>query len=133
MPAYDYRCTQCDLIHETFYRMNDKPKTIPCPECGGESVSHPSIGAILGDEAAWLNSVREVVDPSGGEHCQRFLRDPSRANYKDWMQKSNLRHLEPGEERRAKPSKAEREREKKARTDKAMKALHEARKVTVKP
>lgn len=132
MPAYDYRCTECEMIHEAFYRMADKPKTIPCPECGGESVSYPSIGAILGDEAAWLKSVTEVVDHEGGAHCQRFIADPTRENYKKWMKESKIRPMEPGEEKRRKPSKADREKAKKQRTDSAMKALHESRKITVK-
>lgn len=131
MPAYDYRCLGCELIHEAFYKMADKPKTIPCPECGEKSISYPSVGAILGDEAGWLNSVTEVVDKQGGEHCQRFLADPTRDNYKKWMKGSGVRPMESGEERRSKPTQADKAQARKQRTDRAMKTLHESRKIKV--
>lgn len=130
-PLYDFHCHRCDQTHEVFYKMADKPKTVLCPECGGESVSHPSIGAILGDEAAWLNSVTEVVDKNGGEHCQRFIADPTRDNYKKWMKGSGVRPMEPGEERRSKPTKADKAQAKQQGTDRAMKTLHESRKIKV--
>lgn len=132
MPLHQWECPDHGEFEESF-KIADKPKYCPCPECGKASRQVVTIGAILGDEAAWLNSVCEVVDPEGGAHCQQFLNNPTRSNYKKWMKESNLRPLEPGEERRRKPTAADRERAKKERTDSAMKALHEARKVTVKP
>jgi len=45
----------------------------------------------------WIKSIREVVNKEGGSHCQQFLKDPTRDNYKAWMTKEGIRHLEVGE------------------------------------
>ena len=132
MPMYAWACKVCGLQFDSFWKMADKPKEEICPDCQGTATQQVTHCAVLGEEAAWLESVKTVVDKDGGEHCQRFLEDPSRANYKRWMAGEKIRPLEPGEPvgRHPKPSKSQRIKE---LADGAMKKLHEARKVEVKP
>lgn len=33
MPAYNYKCSECDLIFEVIHKMNESPQ-IKCQECG---------------------------------------------------------------------------------------------------
>ena len=107
-PAYDFHCDACDFDVEHVCKMADRPSTIGCPSCGGNMNQVPSLPAVLGDEAAWLKSVTEVVNKDGGPHCQRFLKDPSRSNYRAWMKGENLRPMEPGEQTWKKPPKRDR-------------------------
>lgn len=48
MPAYDYLCP-CGEQQEHFFRVADKPDTVPC-KCGGKATKQLSIGGIQGDE-----------------------------------------------------------------------------------
>jgi putative FmdB family regulatory protein len=48
MPAYDYLCP-CGEKQERFFRVADKPDTVPC-KCGGTATKQLSIGGIQGDE-----------------------------------------------------------------------------------
>ena len=34
MPTYRYECTSCEVTHEFFHSMSEKPKR-KCPDCGG--------------------------------------------------------------------------------------------------
>lgn len=44
MPLYDYQCPEGDVF-ETFFSMQEKPDTVPCPTCGQPAVSKlPAIG-----------------------------------------------------------------------------------------
>jgi hypothetical protein len=58
------------------------------------SIPGPNLASESPD---WIKSIREVVDKDGGCHCQEFLKDPTRDNYKKWMVGENVRHLETGE------------------------------------
>lgn len=108
MPTYPFRCETCNREIEHVCRMAERPNRIACMVCGGVMTQVPSLPAVMGDEAAWLKSVTEVVNKDGGEHCQRFLRDPNRANYKAWMKGENLRPMEPGEQTWKRPPKRDR-------------------------
>lgn len=109
MPLYDFECDYCGNTEEVFLRM-DAEKVSYCSMCHELMRQIPSVGLVKGEEAAWLNSVREVVDKEGGPHCQEFLKDPTRSNYQRWMKGEGLRPLEPGEEQRKRPSRADREK-----------------------
>lgn len=96
MPVYDYEC-QNGHITEHIAGINET--ILPCPVCQGQatriiSVSGPNLN---NDDAPWIKSVLEVVDKEGGAHCQEFLRNPTRRNYRAWMQKEGIRPMEPGE------------------------------------
>lgn len=107
-PAYDFRCETCEQEQEIVCKMADRPSTIGCPSCGGDMLQVPSLPAVLGDEASWLSSVKEVVNKDGGPHCQKFLQEPNRANYRAWMKGENLRPMEPGEQTWKRPAKRDR-------------------------
>jgi len=86
--------------------MSDFPNAIGCPVCNGKAYKIISIpGSNLASESPdWIKSITEVVQKDGGQHCQEFLKNPTRDNYKNWMNKEGVRHLEPGERTRPKPS-----------------------------
>ncbi|TVM31168.1 FmdB family zinc ribbon protein [Oceanidesulfovibrio marinus] len=98
MPLYDYECDGCGAMMELFYKIEIAPQEFEC-QCGGtfRKVILLGHGGIKREEAPWIPDVCEVVDRDGGEHCQRFLQEPNRANYHRWMEKEGVRPLEPGE------------------------------------
>ena len=98
MPVYDQQCPNCDKIFERICSVNEDK--VPCPDCGTQA--HRIISArgcfTANEDAAWIRSVLEVVDKDDkGVATQRFLKNPTRTNYKKWMKDTGLRHLEPGE------------------------------------
>ena len=53
MPMYDYLCPACQHEQERFFRIADKPDTVPCL-CGSNATKQLTIGGIEGDELpAW--------------------------------------------------------------------------------
>jgi putative FmdB family regulatory protein len=34
VPTYRYQCSRCEVIHEIFHSISEKPRR-KCPECGG--------------------------------------------------------------------------------------------------
>ena len=101
MPLYDFECPKCGSIHEAIEPMDVKHRPCSAPGCRGRAKKIISAGGVncANEDAAWIRSVREVVDKDGGVHCQAFLKDPTRANYKAWMKGEGLRPLERGEEK----------------------------------
>ena len=98
MPLYDHECPHCGMIFEAFAEVDQQ--IIPCPHCCGIKAKRVIswTGAYTSNQDAdWIRSVREVVDKDGGPHCQEFLKDPTRDNYRKWMKGEGLRPLEPGE------------------------------------
>lgn len=83
---------------DEYFSISECPSEIQC-QCEGIAAKIISIpGANLNTESPdWIKSITEVVDKEGGKHCQDFLRDPTRDNYKKWMKVEGVRHLEPGE------------------------------------
>jgi len=80
--------------------MSDRQSTVECPFCKGIARKIISIpGSNLASESPdWIKSIREVVEKGSDKlHCQEFLKNPTRDNYKKWMKGEGLRHLEVGE------------------------------------
>lgn len=97
MPVYDFECTKCANIEE---HIADYDRyTWFCSKCGADMVRIISVSGpnCANEDAEWIRSVREVVDKEGGPASQRFLKNPTRANYKKWMKAEGLRPFEPGE------------------------------------
>ena len=96
MPVYDFECQKCGYISEAITDIHQR--RIVCPEC--KNIACRIISAsgqyCSNEDAEWLKSVREVVGNETREG-RAFLKDPTRANYKAWMQRKGLRPLEPGE------------------------------------
>lgn len=97
MPIFDFQCS-CGHIEERV-----EPFTvlsIKCPECGGKAEKILSVSSVFtaNQDAKWIRSVRDVVQKdSGKRHCEEFLKDPTRQNYKVWMKKEGIRPLSDGE------------------------------------
>ena len=112
MPTFDYQCPECQAFAaDVFFKLSEKPLVVSCPVCGCDMRQVPAIGVVLGDEAAWLQSVTDIVDKDGGIHCKRFIDTPSRDNYKKWMKAEGLRPLEPGEKARGPKSDKQRRKD----------------------
>ena len=66
--------------------------------CGGRAKRvYLNFNGIKKEDPMWLNGTLEVVNKDGGPHCQDFLKNPNRSNYKSWMKGEGLRPLEEGE------------------------------------
>lgn len=92
----DFLCTSCGHVEEQF----ETKRTIKCSKCGKDSKKLISVSGVntFTQDARWIRSIREVVEKgSGKQHCEEFLKDPTRKNYQNWMKGEGLRHLEPGE------------------------------------
>lgn len=98
MPIHDYECQSCGKITEAIRHW--RVEEIVC-ECGGVAKKIISCSGVncANDDAAWIRSVTDVV-PKGEDATsmdREFVKNPTRKNYKRWMESRNLRHLEPGE------------------------------------
>ncbi len=96
MILHDFQCQACGTIHEELVAPEQDYDL--CPECGEISKKIVSLSMTSPVDSAWISDVLEVVDKESDEpHNKEFLRHPTRANYKNWMDKENLRPFEPGE------------------------------------
>ena len=101
MPVYQVKCNSCGREDEVITGVLDRET--PCRSCGAPTGRIPSIRGpnCSGESADWIRSVLEVVDKeSQSLHTRRFLKDPTRENYKAWMKGEGIRPLEPGERNR---------------------------------
>jgi len=104
MIIYQFQCRECGSISDQFFSMSECPVTIQCEQCNGVCNKIISIPAsnLASESPDWIKSITEVVNKEGGKHCQQFLKDPTRDNYKAWKRAENVRHLEPGERKKPK-------------------------------
>lgn len=113
MPIYQYECPSCYNQQEHILsvsemeRFEELAETIGgvggllC-ECGAIMKHIQAIGGqyCSNEDADWIRSVREVVGHDNPlPEAQRFMKDPTRQNYKTWMKAQGLRPLENGEKR----------------------------------
>jgi len=97
-------CSKCEHSFEVIAGIEER--TTACPKCKGTAKRIISMSGIhtANEDSGWIKSVLEVVDKDSTEpHVVEFRKNPTRENYKRWMKKSGLRHLEPGEERNIHP------------------------------
>lgn len=103
MPIYDYQCEMCGLTEEHY--VDPTNRMLPCPRCGcwarrifssGHTFANQGTN-IYSENPAWLKDTIQIVDKEGGQHCQEFIRNPTRENYHNWMKGEGLRPLERGE------------------------------------
>lgn len=100
MPLYDYECKKCGRITEHFAKADERLELV-C-ECGGDVRRIISIsGQYCGNQdAPWLKSVVDVVDKTSRKpHVRAFVENPTRSNYKRWMQGEGIKpvdHTEHG-------------------------------------
>ena len=97
----DYQCVNCKKISEHYVDGKDIPAFVFCPNCETVANKIISISQTTPIDSEWIHSVLEVVEKDSNKpHCNEFLKNPTRANYKNWMAKEKIRHLEPGEKLR---------------------------------
>ena len=100
MPVYTWECPKCTKEFDIICSITDRNKPILCPMCGNPGHRIVSVGGgyTANEDAGWIKTVLEVVDKdSKMPHVTKFLKDPTRTNYKQWMKGEGLRCLEPGE------------------------------------
>lgn len=95
MPVYDYQCRECEVIDERFASPDEK--VVKCKVCGALANRVYMKMVTIRNDSEWLRDTLQVVDKDGGVHCQKFLKNPNKKNYKNWMKGEGLRPLEPGE------------------------------------
>lgn len=88
------------MLSEHCFPMLDCPESTKCPYCRERTTKIISVPGVntASESSDWIKSITEVVNKDGGQHCQAFLKDPTRANYKTWMAKEGVRHVEHGEQ-----------------------------------
>lgn len=98
MICYDYKCKECGHIQEEFFNIKDKPEIVSCETCGGYSSQIITMRDTSPIDCSWIGDVLAVVDKTGKkQHCNEFLKHPTRNNYKSWMKGEGLRPLEDNE------------------------------------
>ena len=98
MISHDYECQSCKKITEHYVDSDNIPDQILCPVCNNiaNKVFLSAKSSMV--NASWLCSVLEVVEKgSEKQHCNEFLKNPTRSNYGKWLKKEGIRHLESGE------------------------------------
>ncbi len=94
-PLYNFSCPICGLVDE---RIVDYDTQIsPCEFCQGEAAKQFSFGQSfeVREDAPWLKSVIDVVDKESVDLIdRRFIDQPNRKNYQNWMRHHNLRPFE---------------------------------------
>jgi len=96
MPLHDYHCNACDLVFEEIVKWDERQ--VKCPNCQGASFRvYLNFKGIEKSTPDWLYDTLEVVDKDGEQHCQDFLKHPTKGTYKNWMKGEGLRPMEEGE------------------------------------
>lgn len=100
MILYQYQCQECNKISEQMFNMSACPDTAQCPFCqavASKIISIPSQN-LASESPDWVKSIVDVVEKGSNKpHCQEFLKNPTRDNYKIWKKLEGVRHLEAGE------------------------------------
>lgn len=102
MPVYQYRCESCGYVFDDISTYALRKAEQPCPVCQGTARYVFSVGNVdlESERPGWLKSVTEVVDPDGGHVHREFIKNPTRENYRSWLNVTGLRHKEEGEPRK---------------------------------
>ncbi|MHC4266790.1 MAG: hypothetical protein ACYSUK_12795 [Planctomycetota bacterium] len=77
----------------------------PSCDCGGkfQSIISASSQYCANEDADWLKSIPEVVDPTTGRAAAECYKNPTRSNYKAWMKEAGIRPMEANEKMRPDP------------------------------
>jgi len=69
VPLYEFECDECKKVFEQFYKMDECPVWMDCPDRDCEGAAKkvlPSSYGVMGDHPTWLNDhVREVLQRDG--------------------------------------------------------------------
>lgn len=99
MPLYSFRC-KCGYQFEEIYTYASRPDTLPCPRCNKTARHVISVSTVDNESEcpAWIKSVTDVVDHTDSPVHREFCANPTRANYRKFMEYTGLRHVEQGEQ-----------------------------------
>ena len=95
MPLYDVQCNSCGFTEEVIAPINQDD--FVCSRCGKHAHKIITLSEThsFDDNAPWIRSVLDVVEKgSGKQHCEEFLRNPTRQNYKAWMKGEGIHPME---------------------------------------
>ena len=67
MPTYEYRCSECGFLFETFQRIDEEPLTV-CERCGGRlrKVFHPA-GIVFKGSGFYATDSRKKAKAGSNE------------------------------------------------------------------
>ena len=132
MPIYDHKCEDG---HYTEDVMGWDEKTTKCRKCGKPAHRVISMTGVncVNEDAPWIRSVLEVVEKGTDRaHCNEFLKNPTRSNYKKWMAGEGIRPMENNEDNISVYEREREEKERERRTvDQLMKKRQERRRIIV--
>ena len=71
MPTYEYRCSDCGNLFETFQRIDEEPLTV-CERCGGRlrKVFHPA-GIVFKGSGFYATDSRKKAKAGSNESADR--------------------------------------------------------------
>lgn len=90
MPRYDYECDFCGFIEEVTCKVDDRPDSIICPQCGGNLYRIIVGTQNIRDEPTWLES---AVDAAHGTDIEN-RRPETRTEHNAYLKKMGYAHLE---------------------------------------
>jgi putative FmdB family regulatory protein len=123
MGLYQYKCSACNFLFDVISSYDTREHILPCTQCGQNAQYRIAVSNvdIESERPEWLKQTVEVVDhDSDAPHCREFINNPTRSNYRLWMMKEGLRHLEDGE-KPSKPQGITKDQRKKYMLDQLMK------------
>jgi putative FmdB family regulatory protein len=92
MPLYEFECVNpdCQARFETIDRIENCPKKLPCPDCGGQAKKIiSSRGAVHGDTPNWLED-KMVQGALGDIDSTHFKPIESRGQLKQIMKERGI-------------------------------------------
>jgi putative FmdB family regulatory protein len=94
MPTYAYKC-DCGTEQEQFFRIADKPDTVPC-ECGGRARKILSAGMVLGDDMPkWMRHKETLGCLQSSGDKQRIT---TRSEYNRYLKSRNIAEISANRE-----------------------------------
>ena len=94
---HDYECDKCGKVTEAIRHWS--VNSINC-KCGGRAIKNFAVGkgASRNQDATWLKSISEVIDPESTNPADIAMRkDPTRDNYRRFLKSNGLRPMDHGE------------------------------------
>ena len=131
MPIYDHKCEEG---HYTEDVKSWDDRVTKCRKCGKPAHRVVSMTGVncVNEDAPWIRSVLEVVEKGTDRpHCNEFLKNPTRSNYKKWMKGEGIRPMEEGEWNTPIYQREAEERDHKRRTENVLKKRQERNRIIV--
>ncbi|MGH2691454.1 MAG: FmdB family zinc ribbon protein [Actinomycetota bacterium] len=87
MPTYEYRCSDCGFLFETFQRIDEEPLTV-CERCGGRlrKVFHPA-GIVFRGSGFYATDSRSKSKAGSNESADRKAEKAEKSEKKETKEK----------------------------------------------